>query len=200
MATDKIAQQVGKSARTVRRWLANGTIPEAKRRRKKRSSFDQYAPYVLMRWKEGQRNGQRLWREIKSQGYKQSPHMLYRFLEALRETQVEMTTESRPSKKNVSARDAVWLFVREPSDLDDDESSALDEILQASRRANTLYQLVQEFRQMRDSREGKKLEDWLIKVKESQIEENVRFVIGIEKDKAAVVAGLTLPQNNDYVA
>ena len=85
------------------------------------------------------------------------------------------------------------------SDLDDDKSSALNEILQASTRANTLYQLVQEFRQMLHKREGNKLESWLVKVKESRIEELVSFVIGIEKDKAAVVAGLTLPQNNGLV-
>jgi transposase len=198
MTAKQIAQQVGKSVRTIQRWLANGNIPEDKRR-KKRSSFDKYAPYVLARWKEGQRNGQHLWEEIKGQGYKGSTRMLYRFLEALRSEQVEMTNRPDPSKKSLSARDAVWLFVRDPEDLDDNESSALEEVLQASTRANTLYQLAQEFRQMLHKREGKKLESWLIKAKESQIEELMSFVIGIERDKAAVVAGLTLPQNNGLV-
>jgi transposase len=45
-------------------------------------------------------------------------------------------------------------------------------------------------------REGEKLDEWLEKVRASQIHELQSFVIGCERDKAAVVAGLTLPQNN----
>jgi hypothetical protein len=46
MSIPKIAQQVGKGVRTVHRWLANGSIPQGKHRRKKHSSFEKYAPYV----------------------------------------------------------------------------------------------------------------------------------------------------------
>ena len=48
-------------------------------------------------------------------------------------------------------------------------------------------------------REGSKLDDWLEKVRASQIRELQSFVAGAERDKAAVVAGLTLPQNNGVV-
>ena len=48
-------------------------------------------------------------------------------------------------------------------------------------------------------REGVKLDDWLEKVRASQIRELQSFVAGVERDKAAVVAGLTLPQNNGLV-
>ena len=63
-----------------------------------------------------------------------------------------------------------------------------------------IYQLVQEFRHMLHQREGEQLDDWVKKVRASQIRELQSFVVGIERDKAAVVAGLTLPQNNDHVA
>ena len=39
----------------------------------------------------------------------------------------------------------------------------------------------------------------LEKVRASQIRELQSFVLGIERDKAVVVAGLTLPQNNGLV-
>lgn len=104
-----------------------------------------------------------------------------------------------PAKKSLSARDALWLFVREPADLDEDESEVLKSLGQASTRVAVLYELVQQFRQMLHQREGKNLDDWLTKVYESQIEELVSFANGIEKDKAAVVAGLTWPQNNGLV-
>ena len=47
--------------------------------------------------------------------------------------------------------------------------------------------------------EGEKLDDWLAEVTASQIPELQSFVLGVERDKAAVVAGLTLLQNNGLV-
>ena len=49
------------------------------------------------------------------------------------------------------------------------------------------------------TRRGEQLDTWLEKVRASQIREFQSFVLGIERDKAAVVAGLTLPQNNGLV-
>ena len=46
------------------------------------------------------------------------------------------------------------------------------------------------------TRTGELLDDWLCRVKASRIRERPRFVAGVIQDKAAVVAGLTLPQNN----
>jgi transposase len=48
-------------------------------------------------------------------------------------------------------------------------------------------------------REGEKLDDWLEAVQASQICELKSFVTGVERDKAAVVAGLTFRQNNGLV-
>ena len=42
-------------------------------------------------------------------------------------------------------------------------------------------------------------DDWLECVRTSQILELRRFVLSVERDKAAVVAGLTLSQNNGLV-
>lgn len=201
MSVPKIAQQVGRGVRTVHRWLAAGDVPGGRRRRKKHSSFDKYAPYVLERWKNGYRNGQRIYEEIKSQGYEGSTRQLYLFLTALRTEQVSLESLSSPNSatKKISAREAVWLFVRDPADLDDDEQQVLAKISQVSPTAQTLYQLVQAFRQMLHQREGEKLDDWLSQAKASKIDELLSFASGIEKDKSAVAAGLTLPQNNGLV-
>jgi transposase len=64
---------------------------------------------------------------------------------------------------------------RDPTDLDDNEQEALTKISQASPTAQTLYQLVQAFRHLLHQREGEKLDGWLSKVKESQIEELLSF-------------------------
>ena len=48
-------------------------------------------------------------------------------------------------------------------------------------------------------REGERLDTWLEHVRNSQICELQRMVRSIERDKAAVFAGLTLPHSNGVV-
>jgi transposase len=201
LGVTEIARRVGLSRRTLERWIKKGDFPEAKRRRKRRSAFDPYAEYVLKRWEAGCENGSQLWREIKDQGYQGSAQTVYRFLISLRKKQRIIWKPEVPHAplQDFSANDAVWLFARDPTDLDENEQETLSMICQASETARTTYQFVQEFRYLLHHREGEKLDDWLANVTKSQIRELRSFVLGIERDKAAVVAGLTLPQNNGMV-
>src|SRR5256886_1219900 len=57
MTPREIAGRLGLSDRTIQKWLVAGTFPEARKRRKKLSSFDAFAPYVLKRWNEGEHKG-----------------------------------------------------------------------------------------------------------------------------------------------
>src|SRR5260370_40851987 len=112
----------------------------------------------------------------------------------LREKHQNIRTAGAPQTplQDFSAKEVVWLIVRAPTDLDEQEKETLSALTQASETARTIYQLVQEFRHMLHHREGAKLDDWLEKVRASQISELQRFVVGVERDKTAVVAGLTL--------
>ncbi len=197
----EIAHRVDLSTRTIQKWLKAGAFPEVKRRRKRQSKFDPYASYVLKRWKEGCKNGSQLYREIKEKGYTGTERQVHRFLLPLRaQLPLAQTVEAPQTPvQDFVAKEAVWLFVRNPSDLDQMEQVTLAAVCQASETAGTIYQLVQEFRQILHLREGEKLDDWLEKVRASQIRELQSFVVGVERDKAAVVAGLTLPQNNGLV-
>jgi len=47
---------------------------------------------------------------------------------------------------------------------------------------------------------GQQLDTWIRSVEASHLPELESFAKGIQQDKAAVVAGLTLPYSNDYVA
>jgi transposase len=196
----EIARRVGSSARTLRDWQKKG-FPEAERRRKRSSRFDSYASYVLSRWEQGCQNGSQIYREIKEQGYTGTERQMYRFLVPLRRNQriIQKGTVPQAPLQDFSAKDAVWLFVRDPAKLDEKEQATLTAICQASETAKTTYQLVQEFRHMLHHREGSKLDDWLEKVRASQIRELQRFVTGVERDKSAVVAGLTLSHHNGLV-
>src|SRR5262249_34587604 len=52
-----IAAHIGIGARTVYRWLAHGSFPEARQRRRRPSLMDPYERYVLLWWQAGNRNG-----------------------------------------------------------------------------------------------------------------------------------------------
>ncbi len=197
----EIARRVGLTARTLQNWQKKGSFPEAGRRRKRPSCFDPYASYVLCRWEQGCQNGSQLYREIKEQGYTGQERQVHRFLLPLRKNVriIQQVEDGHSPVQDFSAKNAVWLFVRDPASLDEKEQTTLTAICQASETARTTYQLVQEFRHLLHHREGGKLDDWLSSVKASQIRELQSFVLGVERDKAAVVAGLTLPQNNGLV-
>ena len=52
---------------------------------------------------------------------------------------------------------------------------------------------------MMQQREGERLDTWLAQAHESQLPELVSFANGVERDKQAVQAGLTLAINNGQV-
>ena len=142
---------------------------------------------------------QQLWREIKAQGYPHSASALRKQLGARQgKKKAELTPAS--TADHFEAKTAVWLFIRPLSDLDKKEQAELETLRQASETVETIYQLVQEFLRMVRKRKGLQLENWLESVRASPIPELHRFAKGIERDKSAVLAGLTLSYNNDYVA
>lgn len=200
LGNKEIARRVGVTTRTLENWQKKG-FPQAGRRRKRPSCFDPYAPCVLSRWEQGCTNGLQLYQEIKEQGYTGTEKTVYRFLVPLRRNQqiIQKAVVPNVPLQDFSAKNAVWWFVRDPGKLDEKQQADLAAICQASETAKVTYQLVQEFRQMLHTLEGAKLDEWLAKVRESQIRELQSFVFGVERDKAAVVAGLTLPYNNGLV-
>ncbi len=93
----------------------------------------------------------------------------------------------------------MWLFIRRFKDLDEKEREELATIRQTSETVETIYQVVQEFLQMVRQFQGERLDIWLTKVTASQIPELQRFANGLERDKAAVLMGLTRSHNNGQV-
>ncbi len=197
LTCQQIAHRLGVSERTVRHWRKRGVAPDVRPRRKRESDFDAYAPYVLQRWKEGERNGTRLWQEISAQGYPGSQRMVYRFLKTLK-THEEVSSEDR-RLPHFSSRAAVSLFMHHPDKLEEVEQEQLTAFRQAASSLETTYLLVQDFLVMMGHREGEHLDAWLLRVHESNLPELESFASGVEQDKAAVQAGLTLGINNGQV-
>ena len=96
----------------------------------------------------------------------------------------------------LSAQQATWLFFRKPEDLKEEEQENLRQLRLASPEIETTYQLVEAFLYMVRKRKGEQLDAWLAAVQASHLEAFDRFVTGVQKDKEAVFAGLTLPWSN----
>jgi transposase len=198
-----IGSQIGISGRTVQRWVAYGSFPEARRRRRRPSLIDPYERYVLKWWQEGNRNGLRLYRELRAQGYTGSSKAIYRYLERLRTPHGPLTPSKTHNRKralaspaplqNFSAHRATWLFVCHPQKLDEAQQKELALVRQASPSAEAAYRLAQAFMQMLREQTGHQLDTWLGEAEASHLPEFQSFAKGIHQDKAAVLAGLTLP-------
>ena len=197
ISQDEVARRLGVTKRTVQNWNKNGRCPGSKRRRKRRSIFDPYAPYVLSRWKQGCRDVTLLWQEIRDRGFPGDIRVVYRFLQTLKQEPVELP--ALPVLSRLSVREALWLLARPFDELQADERADLSELCQSSPQLVILHSLVQSFGQIVRKQEGHRLQDWKKQVSESGIAEVQRFVKGLERDKEAVFAGLTLQYSNGQV-
>jgi len=210
--TQEIAQRMRLSVRTIRRWLVQGHAPLTHPRRKRAHRIDAYHAYLQQRWQQGCRNGIQLYQELQAQGFRGSQSGVYRYLATLGPStfprrsrgprpsaEALASLDTSPSLEHVSARKATWLFLRKSSELDEKEQEQLRTILDASPRAEAAYQLVTAFMHMLREQTGSQLENWLDQVRQSKLVELEPFVEGIGRDKAAILAGLSLPWSNGPV-
>jgi transposase len=203
----EIARRLAMAERTVRHWLTRG-IPYGKPelRHKRRRGFDPYAAYVRERFLQGSRNGLQLWRELQTQGYKGGSGAVYRFLSQLKQASATAGGQAQQSQaapdawvSQWTAKQAVWWFIRDPSDLKKKEQETLLVIRQASPTADMAYGLAQDFMGMLRHREGERLDVWFAQVSASHIPELQRFARSLQRDKDAVLAGLTEVWSNGVV-
>jgi transposase len=189
---------------SLRKSWATGTIPYARPRRQRARLLDLYHSFLLERCNQGCRNGAQLERELRAKGYKGSQRALYRYLATLDASGFtsrkrsgasapRQTVSSQPNPLlTLSVPQATWLFFRRPEDLKEEEQEHLRQLRQASPHLEATYQLVEAFLHMVRHRTGEQLDAWLAQVEASRLEVFEPFVTGVQKDKDAVLAGLTL--------
>jgi transposase len=203
MKSGEMARTLRMSQRTLQRWIATGNIPYARRKRPRARLIDPYKTYLLKRWHQGCHSGAQLERELRAKGYKGSQHGIYRYLETLKALTLAPSKHKSASKPAssiqpnpllaLSASQATWLFFRQEEDLKAEEQETLRQVRQASPDLETAYQLVKEFLHMVRERAGEQLDAWLKAVEASHLQAFESFVTGVQQDKDAVLAGLTLP-------
>ncbi len=95
-------------------------------------------------------------------------------------------------------RHLVWLFMREPSQLDAKEQHTLD-FLRQDQSVEQMYQLTQSCRKMFRERDATAFDAWLVQCTTCGIPDLESFAQGMQKDYAAIKAALTLPFSNGPV-
>jgi len=202
----RIAQQLGVCPRTVNRYLSRNRSPEPKRRKAQPSQLDPYLPYLLQRWDEGCHKVVQLWREISAQGYAHGRGLVHEYIARLRqgERPLQMGRESTRAERPAAPvcyppRQAVWLLLRQPQELNAVEQRDLAAMQSRCPTIVTVYRLAQGFTDMVRKRQVERLDEWLGAARESGLGELRSFAQGIERDKDAVVAGLTVSWSSGQV-
>ena len=161
----EIGKRLGVSARTIGRWLSQGSGPATQRRRKKPSHLDRFVPYLLHRWADGCHNGRVLHQEVCDRGYRGGPRKVYKFLQSLRTTRPSPPSKTAPPLPSpldgVTPRHVVrWLV----QPIDERTSAAKGILLligQANREVTQTQLLVEEFLTLVRKLRGSELEPWL---------------------------------------
>lgn len=209
-----IARQLHLSRQTVRQFIAADQFPERASHRKTRSKLDRYVPYLRKQLESGQDNGMQLWRELREeQGYTGSRALVSRWVAQHRHL-CPAAPPTRPKRRGrppaptvkppapvrtLSARQAAWLLVKRPDKLDDDDRPILERLQTVCADVQLAYPLAQEFMTLVRERQAAAFDDWLARTDANGIGELQSFVAGLQRDKAAVVAALSLPYSNGQV-
>ncbi|WP_455753761.1 ISL3 family transposase [Streptomyces hydrogenans] len=185
------ARRLNLSLNTVKRY-ARTREPEALRR------APRYRPTLVDPYRDHLRERRaadpavpvkQLFREIQEQGYTGSFNLLYRYI-----TQGRAEGDRPVTTPRWLAR----LLLTKPDHLRDKDASLLAELTAACPEMTQLALLIREFAQLLTPATGndEKLTAWIASVRAAQLPYLHAFTNGLELDRVAVDAGLTLPHRN----
>jgi transposase len=200
MTLRAIAAHVGLNPKTVGRWLQTATFPERVPRPPRRKRLDPYTPYLVERWNAGCHNATRLWHEIKQQGYRGGCTRVRDFLAPFRQRRAQGSGMDARTTQRATVTDGTpptirtlrGCVLRRPDQITQREQNLVHRLRTAHPVVEAAVQLTQAFAAMVRQRQPEQLEPWLWQVANSEVAALRRFAAGIQRDKAAVVAGLTL--------
>jgi len=189
-----IADRVGLNRQTVQRFVHAETFPERAKRAPYPSIANPYEAYLRRRWEEGCHNATQLWRELREMGFTGSRSGLTERLSRWRATPARCrrlppgspSPPAPPAIRPRSPRQASWLLVRSPDDLDTEDQAYLEQLKLLCPEVTIAQPLVQEFGRLVRERDHPALERWLDAVNESDLPDMMSFAAGLRRDRSAV--------------
>jgi transposase len=199
-----IAAQVGRSCRTIERYLCLPTWPVRQHRRHYgRSILNPYKAYLLERWNAGCHTAIQLFWELQARGYRESYRRVTAYVSRIRQAQgipprhqgrrQTLPVVAEPSCPPLTPRQATWLVLRRAEKRTEAEAQQLTQIHAQSAAVAEAIDLAQDFTQLVRQRQPAQLDPWLKRATTSMLEAMRRFATGLSEDYAAVKAGVALP-------
>jgi transposase len=188
LTVSAIARRVRLDRKTVRRFASAEVAADLLGPGGRRvTALDSYLPYLARRWRKGQHVAAFLFDEVWQQGYRGSKRTVRRQLAGWR------VAEPPPPAHAMlpGPRTLAWLLLRRPSDLDEKEQVLLKQLDDRSRELVCARQLAQHFLRLVRERRGRQLDDWVADVHTTGPPELRGFSRNLQRDWAAVHAGLT---------
>jgi hypothetical protein len=194
-----IADHLGLAYNTVRCYAAAGDVEEllATGWQNQPTILDAFKPYLHDRLRsEGRVSDTALFREIRALGYRGSCNTVGNYLRELRGTdptrRMQMATPvlSAPPPKT---RDVAAWITTPPQCLGEDDQVRLKAVLQRCPDLQALTGYVRDFAGILTGLRADELPGWLNAVYVCDVPSLHTFVNGIDRDYAAVTAGLSLP-------
>ena len=188
LTVSAIARRIQLDRKTVRRFTSVEHAADLLGPRGQRTTaLDAYLPYLARRWREGQHVAAFLFDEVWQQGYRGSKRTVRRQLAAWR------VAEPPPPAHALlpGPRTLAWLLLRRPSDLDEKEQVVLKQLYERNPELVCARQLAQHFLRLVRERRGRELDGWAAEVHATGPPELRGFSRNLQRDWAAVHAGLT---------
>ncbi|MFI5985177.1 ISL3 family transposase [Streptomyces sp. NPDC051555] len=190
-----IQRQLGMTSRTVKRY-ADASKPEdlfTGQWQGRTSVLDEYKPYLDDRWHAGCTNAWKLWEEIVPLGYQGSYQRVRAYIRQKR-TSPRPVTARPPSPRTVAG----WVL-RHPETLSETDQLHLKGVRANCPEIDALTRHVRSFATMLTERQGERLPDWLDAVRQDHLPSLHTLAAGIDRDREAVIAGLTLHWSSGVV-
>ena len=193
----RIAEEVQLNRRTVVRYVQAEQLP----RRvlpQSTSSVTPYLGFLRERWAAGCQQGPELLRELQARGYRGSVSSIYRALKVFRSGDGRRLQDGAAVERVAirSARQAMWLLVREEKDLTDEDVAYRRALCANTTTIAQAVGLSQRFLVMVRERQADALEGWLTDAEASNIKELHNLARGLRRDYAAVHMALVSEWNN----
>jgi transposase len=160
-----------------------------------------YIPYLTHRFtEEGCDNSSQLYREIRTRGYDGCCSVVTNYVTQLRQqtgmkamTGRKQSRQPKPLKATLPAPGPLrWCFLLPVERLKKKQLAQLERLCQGETRFAVLHHLAQTFVHLLHEPTDRGLTPWFKGVQNSGIEELISFAKGLQRDEAAVRAGLSL--------
>ncbi|MBF0236704.1 MAG: transposase [SAR324 cluster bacterium] len=103
------------------------------------------------------------------------------------------------STPKFSGKRSAWLIQQPSETLEHDQLTFVKKLFEVSPEIQKAATFAREFKQLMMERKHHELENWLVRVESSQIEDLISFVKGVRKDQDAVTAAFELQWSNGPV-